>query len=207
MFFVPDTPDAFSLIEVTNMLPQESFPSNFQVVEVLGGAIANPHYVHPSGGIALAQNRLIIKISCDAETWYASFESWLPPTGLLTGFWTCPDPNCLLVVVSGDGYLVNVAKPAKVCEVNVVIPITTVIPVVEYNILLLTSFTNLAGIDESGVAWSSDRLGSDDLEVTDIRGKIVSGFVPTYPPGHGDPIPFQVDLTNGMKKGGLQPFV
>ncbi len=180
------------------------FPSLFVARKIAADAAID--YEHTSGTPDKIRNALCIEVRSSQNVWTGKFNSAWEPTGLLTGYWNCPHPYGLLVVVSGDGFLLDVKQPHSIIELSTICPVVSVTPVIEHEILLLASFTELAAISKSGLEWTTNRLAYDDLRILKISGHIVHGSVPAYPPGHGDPVPFEVDLLTGETRGGCPPL-
>jgi hypothetical protein len=133
-----------------------------------------------SGISALAGTPVVIKVQpiAEADEWVGFFESagWGGDRAIAT-----PNPNRVCVVSGGGGYVVDVLDPGSSYLVPL-LPVRGFVGLRDLDLVVLWSFTDAVGLNRSGVAWTSPRLGFDDLEVlgTDADGIVCRAAV-SYP--------------------------
>jgi hypothetical protein len=108
----------------------------------------------------------LVKFVTDgSEDWFATFANGDRSGPWLECAFTTPDPDFLCVVAQGAGYWVQVPKRTKED-----IPI---FPIRQFKLfndgLLFADFTSVARYDASGLAWRSERLVSDRLEIVSVN--------------------------------------
>jgi hypothetical protein len=97
----------------------------------------------------------------DSPSWVATFAAG--GLGGVTGLYACPASSDLVALVDGAGYLVDVAAPDAGAEVAHH-QVSQVVGVAG-DLLLLVRFIDIVAIGTNGIAWRSERLAVDDLQV------------------------------------------
>ncbi len=88
-----------------------------------------------------------------------------------------PHPDVVCVVAGGGAYLVNTV--ARAAQTVGVFPTTQVEAIPDAGMLVLASFTELAGVGvqgphgDLGVIWHTERLALDDLRIVGVDGSAV----------------------------------
>ncbi len=119
--------------------------------------------------------------------------------GLPTGLWSCPNPDQLLAVAGGYGYLIDANDPA-ICNFLPLRPVTAVLAADSENLLILAGFHTVLAVDRNGIRWQTARLSWEGVTLHEIR----DGHL------HGDgwdmfadrEVPFTIDLETGEHRGG-----
>jgi hypothetical protein len=107
----------------------------------------------------------LVKVVTDgSEAWFATFANGDRSGPWLECAFTTPDPDCLCVVAHGAGYWVHVRERTK--------EDVPIFPIRQFKLfndgLLLADFTSIARYDASGLAWRSERLISDRLDILSV---------------------------------------
>ena len=119
-----------------------------------------------------------------------------------SGLFSCPDPKELCVVARGLGVIVKTDHPAHWEELRV-FPITDVRQHSEANLLLVVDYTTITAWGRYGLAWRTQDLGWDRVEIQSMRSRTVSGR--GWSPVLSTYVPFEVNLVNGSHQGGANP--
>ena len=120
----------------------------------------------PSGGWEIPAftlgHGLVIKITPrTGDRWIASFG--LDPRMGLIGTYSCPERDQMLVLTGLKGYLIRTIEPGSIEQLPIVPTRATIRPD-GANLVAVGSFSDVIGIDETGVSWKADAVVSDDLE-------------------------------------------
>jgi len=115
----------------------------------------------------------------------------------LSKIMSTPDPAVMLVIANGQPFVVNVQEPSKVMFPKRC-PVHQAIAIVSQGIVVLADATDLVAIGESGIAWESGRLVTDDLRLVSTEGGSIraTGFV-----GAKGDVEFEVDPRTGRIVG------
>jgi len=126
------------------------------------------------------KERLTIRITPDeGAPWVASFA--LEVRGVLNGVYACPSPAHLLVLTGLDAFLMLSNDPGATIRLPIH-PTRAVARPNASDLLLVSSFTDVAAIDRDGLLWETDRLFLDDLEILEAPpGRIRVRGVPEIP--------------------------
>lgn len=131
--------------------------------------------------------------------WVAHLEQG---TGGLSGSYSTPNPNCVCVVVNGQGYWLHVDFPGKFSIVDVA-PIKGVIESVDNQVLLLHDYTTLVAYGPLGFLWHTPDVSWDGIKDLSIAGKELRGLGWDSPADSW--VPFCVSLLTGETHGGSSP--
>ena len=121
---------------------------------------------------------------------------------LPSGLWSCPQPDDLLAIAGGYGYLVRTSAPETAAHLHPR-PITAVLPAPEAGLLLLSGFHAVTAIGAEGVRWQTARLSWEGITLGDIREGQLHGT--GWHMLTDRERPFTVDLATGQHTGGGYP--
>jgi hypothetical protein len=167
-----------------------SFPRRYEVELDADFPPAGGQLFFPSAGIATYRVGLRV-LPGGGEAWVGAF------AGEGFGFdavAATPDPGTLCVVAQGTGYLVPAADPARWVRVES-FPIRDLVPVVERGLLLFADHSSLTAYGSGGVVWTR-RLGSDDLEVSQVTAVTIAGTIFDL----GEQVEFRIDVESGRDR-------
>ena len=151
-----------------------------------GPAISRSVSTHP-GSTAPAATR--------ADARYSAFNAGDPT--MPTGVYATPNPSLLCAVAGGYGYLIDPANPTQSTHLDQR-PITAVLPT--ENLLLFAGFHTIQAWGKDGLAWTTQRLSWDGLQLGEVHENILHGTGWHMP--SDKEIPFEVDLLTGQHTGG-----
>ena len=118
---------------------------------------------------------------------------------LPTGVWSCPQPDRLLAVAGGYGYLIDTLDPAR-SEFLPLRPITALLPALEAGVLLLAGFHHVLAVGPEGILWQTGRLSWEGVTLREVRdGELLGEGWDMFADRE---VPFRVDLTTGAHEGG-----
>lgn len=120
------------------------------------------------------RNGISVHLATKTKAWMGTFQAGESSLLGLTGAFATPNPNALLVVSTGRGYLVDVLVPERT-ELLSFFPITHVVPNPAAGLLALGNLTDLMAIGESGIRWKTDRLAWDGFEICAVDQNVIQG--------------------------------
>jgi hypothetical protein len=171
-------------------------------------ATLRPRIDTPDGLIYIpARPGLTVEISpAKDDVWTGVFGDGLGED-LVTGLFTTPDENSVCVVSTGEGYFVQADDPGAWLRVDC-IPVRVILPFPQHRLLVFGNFTELVayGFDPESidvrlkVAWRTDRLGWDGLEVVRVTDERIEGQAWHAPAERM--VGFSVDVNTGRHEGG-----
>jgi hypothetical protein len=91
-----------------------------------------------------------------------------------SGLWSAPDSDWLCAVAGGYAYLINTLSPSEFLQIPYR-PVLDIRAVVEQELLLFAWHLSLVAWGRSGMAWQSDRLSSEGVEILSIDGNLLKG--------------------------------
>jgi hypothetical protein len=134
--------------------------------------------------------------------WVGFFALGFDSDQVVTQVCSSPDPDSFCTVIGGYAYVVKANDPEQWLRVDQR-PVVDLRVVSQHGLLLFAGFTTITAVDQSGIAWTTERLSWEGLTITDIKsGRLL---------GHGwdaladKEVPFEVDLKTGKHTGGARP--
>lgn len=184
----------------------DAFPHNWNVEVLLRPPLIAPtrQFVYPQNvpgeEDALARGALYANVRPGAGgTFLATCALGFTDRSLPTGVWSCPNPDHLLAIAGGYGYLIDTTNP-ETCNFLPLRPVTGALATVPEGLLILAEFHTALAIGPEGVRWQTRRLSWEGVTLREIRdGQL-----------HGDgwdmfadrEVPFTIDLRTGEHQGG-----
>ncbi len=136
------------------------------------------------------------------RAWNGFFALGFESDQVISALCSCPDPDFVCVVVGGYAYVVKASAPTSWFQVEQR-PVMELRAIAENELILFTGFTTISAVGRSGLAWTTDRLSWEGVEVTDIAGGKLRGLGwDAFADKH---VPFEVDLLTGQHSGGAWP--
>lgn len=125
-----------------------------------------------------------------------------------TGIYSCPNPQELCAIAGGYAYIINTAAPENSTHIPLR-PVTEVLLLPDYALLIFAGFHNLLAWSPSGIVWQTARLSWEGLRITGVRAG-AGGALDGAPQLHGfgwnlhtdKEVEFAVDLRTGAHTGG-----
>jgi hypothetical protein len=137
----------------------------------LSTAHGSPCYSFLAEGASRHSPVLVVEITpTGSESWCGEF---FGGADHLTRLAATPDPDALLVVARGVGYLVPVATPDRYSALPLR-PVVETVPSGDADVLLCAGLTKLLALgDGAAVAWVSARLVADGFDEVRVAGDVV----------------------------------
>jgi hypothetical protein len=165
--------------------------------------IALERYYYPGASTTGGRDGLLLRLRPpDRPPWIGVFEFGSREDSLVTEVFSHPDPQKLFVIARGRGYIIEPASPTQ-WEDLAPYPIAAAWGIEMHDLTVFSDFTRLTAYGAAGIAWTTPRLGWDELVVTDITADTIigAGSDPTLP----QPVEFRVDIRTGVARGGSNP--
>lgn len=151
---------------------------------------------HPGASSSGGRDGVIVRIRpANGRPWIGTFafgDDRHP--GAVTGLYAAPNPDQLLVVSRGAGYLANAIDPSC-CEQLNIWPIVDVRWLPRRRLIVLADLTGLAAYGPEGLHWRTRRLAWDDLRITVANEEEIRGEF--WDPTCGQMSTFVVDAATG----------
>jgi len=134
--------------------------------------------------------------------WVGFFALGFDSEQVVSAICSTPDPDAFCVVVGGYAYLVKAANPALWQRVEQR-PVVDLRVLPQQGLVIFAGFTSITALNNSGIAWTTERLSWEGLTIADVIGDRL--------PGRGwdaltdKEVPFEVDLRTGKHTGGAKP--
>jgi hypothetical protein len=178
-----------------------AFPHDYEVeipAELPAGRNGAKTFYFPGGKEDGGHDGVLVKIvpNGSAKPWFGIFS--FGERKQINGVFSCPEKNRLCVVAAGRGYVVSASSPASVYEVPAV-PITDVRPALERGLLLFADFTKIVALGNHGLAWQSEKLSWDGVQIAGIDSNYIWGK--GWNPVRASFTDFKLDLQNGQVSG------
>lgn len=146
------------------------------------------------------QDGVLVRVtpsSGDAWTGMFAFGTAGPHPSVIVAM---PDPNKLCVVARGKGYLVDARRP-HAWEAIEATPVTDLRAAAAAGLVVFATHVDLVAYGRDGVRWRTPRLGWDRLHIISVHERTLVGE--GFDVRDGSTQRFDVDLTNGIARGGL----
>jgi len=134
--------------------------------------------------------------------WNGFFAVGFESDQVISALCSCPDPDSLCVVVGGYAYVVKATGPTSWFRVEQR-PVMELRAVSENELILFTGFTTISAVGRTGLAWTTDRLSWEGVEVIDIADGKLRGL--GWDAFADKRVPFEIDLLTGKHSGGARP--
>lgn len=153
------------------------------------------HFTYPREADEVERGALEVLVRPDSAapflaTFALGFADPIAPSGL----WSCPSLNDLCAVAGGYAYIVDTRSPERFSQIEFR-PVFHVEPILAHDLLLFAGSYALLAWGPDGLAWKSQRLSSEGLRITEIRGDYLHGF--GWDLMADKEVPFTVDLRGG----------
>ena len=175
-------------IELLDELPQ---PSDGEPILYYPGASS-----HGRDGL------LIRVVPKEGKSWVGVFAFGAQTGEGFSGIFSCPEPNELCVVASWLGVIVRADDPKRYQALKI-FPITDLRQSIDDGLLLFADNTTIAAWGRHGLAWWTQRLGWDGVEIQDVSSHRLTGR--GWSPVISAHVPFEVNLADGTHTGGTRP--
>lgn len=175
------------------------FPAGYEVAVI--DSASEEAYVFERPG-SVHSGEVVVEVTTDdGRCWVGVARAGGPSVpGALSGIFSTPAKNGVLLVGRGDAFLVDVEAPERFEAVDTGGPVVAVRPVIDEGLLLLGSPWTITALDENGVRWQTGRLAIEGLRLDEIDAGQLAGVAD---PDDDEPRDFVVDLHTGRHEGGV----
>jgi hypothetical protein len=178
------------------MIQNHLFSSSYNW-EILPGLPVNLDILNfPSGERIFSEGLVLMVKPKRGKLWIGNFHGI--SNDYLSGIYTTPQIDKMCIVTGGKGFIINVNEPQKVTDVPV-LPIIEVHPLVDFNIMVFVSFTDIAGFGLDNIQWKS-RVSCDGIHITNISHGQINGSARDS--AKGAEVEFSIKLETGELSGG-----
>ena len=154
-------------------------------------------FVYPKEVEDIERGALEVMVRPDsAVPFLATFALGFADPAAPTGLWSCPDPAWLCAVAGGYAYLVNTGQPEKFEQIEYR-PVLLVKALPLYGFLIFAGHHSLLAWGAHRKAWQTERLSSEGIEITDIKGDRLEGM--GWDQITDRDVPFAIDLRTGAR--------
>ena len=149
---------------------------------------------------ALARGALYVQVkSAFRGSFLATCALGFSDPSLPSGVWSCPEPDSLLAIAGGYGYLIDTTRPQG-CLFLSLRPIAAVLPVPAHDVLVLAGFHHVLAVDANGLRWETTRLSWEGVTLGDVQDGALHGT--GWDMFADREVPFTVDIVTGKQEGG-----
>lgn len=176
-----------------------SFPRNWLAEFLPRRPLILPkrQFVYPKQAEDIERGALEVMIRpADAEPFLATFALGFADPSAPTGLWSCPNPDWLCAVAGGYAYLVNTKDPEEFEQIEYR-PVLLVHAVPSNSLLIFAGHHSVLAWGTHGMAWQTERLSSEGLEITRIEGERLEGV--GWDLMTDRDVPFAIDLRTGSR--------
>lgn len=133
--------------------------------------------------------------------WCGSFANGgISPKGI-TGVYSFPDENKLLIIAKGKGYLVNPSEPEATLELKE-LPIIGVFSSSKYSLIIIHDFVRFTAYGLNGVEWKTPPMSYDGIKIQTITDDVISGSAWSAPENKW--LDFKLQMQTGAYEGGAR---
>ena len=177
-----------------------AFPANYEIIqdEDLPGTGGVETFEYREAGSPIGLSLLFCPQG--RPKWIGTFGEGYRSTTVITGIYTCPDPNYVCVISRGQGFLIDVMQPNKVIKLPI-FPICISEVASAEKVVVFGDMTRLIGIGASGIAWRTREISWDGIRVTHVVHGKVSGLV--WDAARQREVSFTLCLSTGEVIGGI----
>lgn len=154
-----------------------SFPHSWraEILESRPLILPQRQFIYPRQAEEIERGALELLVTPSAEgAFLATCALGFNDPAVPSGIWSAPNPDWLCAIAGGYAYLINAQTPSEFVQIPYR-PVLEVRAVVEQEILLFAGHHSLMAWGRSGVAWQSDRLSSEGVEILSIDGPLLKG--------------------------------
>ena len=183
----------------------------YEEIDELPSSASLPHYYYP-GTTTWSETRIAVPVPRPPTDgvlikvipprgvpWIGTFAFGIVSRNGVTRVLTTPNPDVLCVAAKGAGYLVSASDPRTWKTVRAH-PVLDVRQIPASRLVVFADFTDLVAYGADGIAWETERLGADDVKITDVSADEIHGT--WWNPATQSTASFIVDLKTGVLKGG-----
>jgi protein-tyrosine phosphatase len=184
-----------------------TFPHRWQAKFLPAQPLILParHFVYPNEAEEVEQDALEVLIrpgrskarpSQSAEIFLATCALGFRDPAVPTGFWSAPNPDEICAVSGGYAYLIDTTAPERYTMIAYR-PVLEVRPVAAHRLLLFVGHHSILAWGGSGLAWQTEKLSDEGVNITSIEGGVLRGL--GWKMMTDKETPFALDLRTGFR--------
>ena len=159
-------------------------------------------YYVPEGSTESGQDGVIVRFAVGTDhEWVGVFAFGSYGNSYPNCVIPLPDSDRVLVVSSGDGYVVREGVPCSFERVKAV-PVRSVHPIPGRKLVALADDTTIVAYGRDGLLWQTERIGWHDLRIECVEDNLI--HCKTFDIRSDDDVSFTVDMASGKANGGIQ---
>jgi hypothetical protein len=154
-----------------------SFPHSWQAEILKARPLILPQrqYVYPQRAEEIERGALEVLITpAGAGVFLATCALGFNDPAVPSGVWSAPHQDWLCAVAGGYAYLLNTTVPENFLQIPYR-PVLEARPLVEQKLLLFCGHHSLLAWGDAGIAWQTERLSSEGVEILAIEGALLHG--------------------------------
>lgn len=154
-----------------------SFPHSWQAEVLHARPLILPQrqFVYPQRAEEVERGALEVLVTpSGAGAFLATCALGFNDPAVPSGLWSTPQTDWLCAVAGGYAYLLNTTAPENFQQIPYR-PVLEVRPLVEHGLLLFCGHYSLLAWGRAGIAWQTDRLSSEGVEILSIEGDLLNG--------------------------------
>lgn len=141
-------------------------------------------------------------VGSSGPPWAGFFAAGFESPQVINAVCSCPDPDSFCVVSGGYAYVVKSSNPREWYRIEQR-PVVELTSLTEEQLILFSGFTSITALGRQGVAWTTERLSWEGIQITRIDKDALHGL--GWDARNDREVPFQVDLKTGKHTGGARP--
>lgn len=180
-----------------------SFPANYTVklLDELPGRGDSNALCFP-GNLRAGADGLLVRVSPTRnDPWTGVFAFGGIRQATFSRVLAMPDPDSICIVSRGAGYVVDASRP-QTWETVPSVPVTDARAAPGAGIVVFANYTELVAYSARGLAWRTKRLAWDRFSIASVSSLSLVGEYEDI--GTGETRRFEVDLTSGASRGGVE---
>lgn len=173
-----------------------------QSVELCDGFPTGLRYYIPEGSTKSGRDGVIVRFASGTDhEWIGVFAFGEYGCSFPSCVVPLPDSDRVLIVSSGDGFIVREGIPGGFEKVKAV-PVRSVHLVPRQKLIALADDTTIVAYGGDGLRWQSERIGWHDLRIEKVEDSAI--HCKTFDIRSDEDIEFTVDTTSGIAHGGIK---
>jgi hypothetical protein len=183
-----------------------SFPKNYEVRVLESAPPVHPVEKLHHFPVELEEgdrNGIHVRVAPpQGPAWTGFFAQGFDSSQVLSAVCSCPDAESVCVIAGGYAYVVRANDPAQWLRIEQR-PVVDLLVSTRQRLILFIGFTSITALGKEGIAWTTERLSWEGLQIAGAEGDTLSGT--GWDAVADQEVPFEVDLKTGRHTGGARP--
>ena len=158
-------------------------------------------YYYPGASAEGGKDGVIVSfVSNQGLKWQGVFAFGDISRNAISGIFNLSGSDKFYIISKGAGYIISVNDPVDWAEIDAA-PILNVKVSEALQIIVFADYTGLIAYNNDGIVWRSVQLVYDGFKIISVKDSILIGTY--FDPRNDEETMFEVDLTTGVSKGGI----